>query len=103
MKKVLLKGPLLTQSGYGHHARTILRALRTREDDFDIFINPINWGQTGWVWQDDEFRQWMDERITTTQILLSQQKLRPDISLQITIPNEWKKMVHGKIEKDIAE
>ena len=56
-------------------------------DLFDIFIQPTAWGQTGWIWKNDEFRQWMDERITTTQILLSQQKIRPDISLQITIPN----------------
>jgi hypothetical protein len=91
-KKILVNGPVLSQSGYGEQSRFALRALKSREDEFEIFINPINWGQTGWVWQDDDFRQWMDEKITTTQILLSQQKLRPDMSLQITIPNEWQKM-----------
>ena len=60
MIKVLLKGPLLTQTGYGHHARTVLRALRTKEDLFDIYIQPIVWGQTSWIWEDNEERQWID-------------------------------------------
>ena len=34
----------------------------------------------------------MDERITLTQVLLHQKQLHPDISLQITIPNEFEKM-----------
>jgi len=37
-KKILLKGPLLTRSGYGEQARFALRALRSREDLFDIYI-----------------------------------------------------------------
>ena len=40
---VLLKGPILTRSGYGEHARFVLRALRSREDLFNIYIQPINW------------------------------------------------------------
>ena len=54
MKKVLLKGPLLTQSGYGHHTRTVLRALKTREDLFDIYIQAVSWGKTSWLWEDNE-------------------------------------------------
>jgi len=91
-KKIFVRGPVLSQSGYGEQARFALRALRSREDLFDIYIQPINWGQTGWVWEDSEFRQWMDERILTTQILLQQKQLQPDISLQITIPNEFQKL-----------
>ena len=59
---------------------------------FDIYIQPIPWGKTGWVWREDEFRQWMDERITATQVLIQQKQLNVDISLQVTIPNEWKKL-----------
>ncbi|MDA7494529.1 hypothetical protein N8467_00525 [bacterium] len=59
---------------------------------FDIYIQPINWGQTGWVWEDNEFRKWMDSRITDTQVLMQQKQLQPDISLQITIPNEFEKL-----------
>jgi glycosyltransferase involved in cell wall biosynthesis len=91
-KKIFVKGPVLSQSGYGEQSRFALRALRSREDLFDIYVHPIAWGKTGWVWEDSEFRQWMDERILTTQILLQQKQLQPDISLQITIPNEFEKL-----------
>jgi glycosyltransferase involved in cell wall biosynthesis len=91
-KKIFVKGPVLSQSGYGEQSRFALRALRSREDLFDIYIQPINWGQTGWIWQEDEMRQWMDRRILQTQVLLQKQQLQPDISLQITIPNEFEKL-----------
>ena len=91
-KKIFVKGPVLSQSGYGEQSRFALRALRSREDLFDIFIQPIPWGQTGWVWKDEEFRRWMDEKITLTQILSHKKQLQVDISLQITIPNEFQKI-----------
>ena len=91
-KKIFVRAPCLSQSGYGEQSRFALRALRSREDLFEVFIQPIPWGHTGWIWEDNEFRQWMDSRITQTQILLQQQSLNPDISLQITIPNEFQKI-----------
>jgi hypothetical protein len=91
-KKIFVKGPVLSQSGYGEQSRFALRALRSREDLFDIYIQPIPWGQTGWIWEESEFREWMDSRIGNTQALLNAKTLQPDISLQITIPNEFEKM-----------
>tara|TARA_A100001391_G_scaffold204672_1_gene201214 strand:- start:420 stop:1637 length:1218 start_codon:yes stop_codon:yes gene_type:complete len=91
-KKIFVKGPFLSQSGYGEQARFALRALRSREDLFDIYLIPIAWGKTGWIWEDNEARQWMDSRILETQMLIQQKQLQPDISLQITIPNEFEKM-----------
>ena len=91
-KKIFVIGPVLSQSGYGEQARFALRALRSREDLFDIYIQPINWGQTGWIWKEDEMRQWMDRRIIETQVLLQKRQLQPDVSLQITIPNEFEKL-----------
>ena len=91
-KKILVRGPVLSQSGYGEQARFALRALRSREDLFDIFILPIAWGKTGWIWEESEFRQWMDEKITLTQVLIQRKQLQVDMSLQITIPNEFQKI-----------
>lgn len=91
-KKIFVKGPVLSQSGYGEQSRFALRALRSREDIFDIYIQPIGWGKTGWTWQNDDLRQWIDERIMETQHQLQQKTLQPDISLQITIPNEFEKL-----------
>jgi hypothetical protein len=90
-KKIYVRGPVLSQSGYGEQSRFALRALRSREDLFDIYIQPINWGKTGWIWTDTEFRRWMDSRIIDTQILIQNKTLQPDISLQVTIPNEFEK------------
>ena len=92
MKKIFVRGPVLSATGYGEQSRFALRALRSRPDLFDVYIQPIPWGKSGWIWQDNEFRQWMDERIKTTQLLLNEKVLAPDISLQITIPNEFEKM-----------
>ena len=91
-KKIFVRAPCLSQSGYGEQSRFALRALRSREDLFDIYLQPIPWGQTGWIWEDDEFRQWMDDRITQTQVLSQEKALVPDLSLQITIPNEFEKL-----------
>ena len=62
-RKVLLKGPLLTRSGYGEHARFVLRALRSREDLFDIYLQPLQWGQTSWINEESEERTWIDHTI----------------------------------------
>jgi len=91
-KKIFVRAPVLSATGYGEQSRFALRALRSREDLFDIYVQPIPWGKSGWIWKTDEERDWLDARIGETQVLLQQKKLQPDISLQITIPNEFKKM-----------
>jgi glycosyltransferase involved in cell wall biosynthesis len=91
-KKILVKAPVLSQSGYGEQSRFALRALRSREDLFEIYIIPISWGNTGWVWRETEFRSWMDERISLTQALIHKKQISIDISLQITVPNEFQKI-----------
>jgi len=93
MKKVLVRGPALTRSGYGEHTRFILRSLRQHEDLFDIYLIPVNWGNTGWVYEDSEERRWLDSIVSKT-ATYQQENSSPnyDISMQVTIPNEWEKM-----------
>tara|TARA_Y100001973_G_C5206516_1_gene341833 strand:- start:5036 stop:6286 length:1251 start_codon:yes stop_codon:yes gene_type:complete len=90
-KKVLLKGPLLTRSGYGEQARFALRSLRSKPELYEVFIQPLQWGKTSWVTTSDEDRQWIDQTIEKT-IGYIQQGGKFDISLQVTIPNEWEKI-----------
>ena len=90
-KTVLVRGPALTQSGYGEHTRFVLRALRAQEDQLDIHVLPTGWGETGWLAINNEERHWIDERINAATHHL-QQKLPYDISVQVTIPNEWQKL-----------
>ena len=65
-KKILLKGPLLTRSGYGEQARFALRSLRSREDLFEVFIQPLQWGQTSWTSEVTDERRWIDQTIEKT-------------------------------------
>ena len=90
-KKLLFRGPLLTRSGYGEQSRFALRALASRQDIFDIYIQPIQWGQTSWISEDDEERQWIDETIEKT-IGRIQQGGTFDVTYQVTIPNEWERL-----------
>ena len=90
-KKVLVRAPVLTRSGYGEHGRFVLRALRSREDLFEVYVIPVNWGETGWLTSNNEERKWMDERIKAT-AEYGGNGGQFDISIQVTIPNEWEKM-----------
>ena len=89
--KILVKGPVLTQSGYGEQARFAVRSLRAHEDQFDIYIVPTTWGQTGWITKDTEEKRWLDFIINKTNHAL-QNRVPFDVSLQITIPNEWERL-----------
>jgi hypothetical protein len=90
-KKILVRGPVLSRSGYGEQARFALRSLRKHEDRFDIYLINTNWGATGWTAQDDEERQYVDFLIQKT-FHYTQNKGQFDISLQVTIPNEWERL-----------
>lgn len=89
--KVLVRGPALTRSGYGEHTRLVLRSLRSTEDEIDIFFIPTGWGQTGWIYEDTEERRWIDSLVEKT-VRHQHQQLQFDVSIQVTIPNEWQRM-----------
>lgn len=90
-KKIIIKAPMLSRSGYGEQARFALKALRTREDLFDIYIINIPWGNTGMMAESSEERQYIDQIIFKTHTYL-QTTNHFDLSLQITIPPEFEKM-----------
>lgn len=94
--KLYFKGPLLTRSGYGEQSRFALRAIRSRPDLFDVYIQPLQWGQTSWVSEADEERRWIDQNVEKT-IGYIQQGGTFDASFQVTIPNEWGKNLHQSI------
>ena len=91
-KKILVKGPVLTQSGYGEHCRFLLRSLRQHEDLFDIYLVAINWGKTNWLFEDNEERQWFDTLIKKTIEYQANKRGGFDVSIQVSIPNEWEKI-----------
>jgi len=89
--KILVKGPALSMSGYGEQTRFALQCLRSREDLFDIFLFPLNWGKTGWISESNEEREWINHLVLKTH-LHSENDGKYDMSLQVTIPNEWEKI-----------
>jgi len=62
-----------------------------REDEFDIHILPTAWGETGWLASNDDERAWMDTQVERAAQHL-QAKMPYDMSVQVTIPNEWQRM-----------
>jgi len=88
-KRILVRAPALSRSGYGEQSRFALRALRSREDLFDIFLINIPWGNTGEISGNDKDRKWIEELIYKT---VPNTNIPPDLSLQITIPIEFGKM-----------
>ena len=91
MKNIIVKGPALSRSGYGEQTRFALRALRAHEERFNILLMNMPWGHTGWIADDTEERAWLDEIMIKTEHHINN-KAPIDISLQVTIPNEWERM-----------
>ena len=58
MKKIIVKGPALSQTGYGEQTRFALRALRSRPDLFDIYLLNLEWGKSNHLIEDDEEHAW---------------------------------------------
>ena len=86
VKKVFVRAPVLTRSGYGEHARMIVDALSSRPELFDMYLEPINWGNTPWITDHDHRRKYYD--------FLARKRLGYqgpyDLSIQISIPPEFK-------------
>tara|TARA_R110000824_G_scaffold117972_5_gene270098 strand:- start:2680 stop:3966 length:1287 start_codon:yes stop_codon:yes gene_type:complete len=89
-KRIIVSGPALSRSGYGEQTRFALRALRSQEDKFDIYAVNLPWGATGNIIEDTEERQWIEQTLLKT-AMHAPNNLNPpfEISLQVTIPNEW--------------
>ena len=94
MKKIIVRGPALSRSGYGEHTRFLLRSLKETKD-FDLYLINTSWGGTSWLYEDDKEREWIDSLLIKT--LNSEQDDKFDLSLQVTIPNEWQKIAEKNI------
>ena len=91
MKKIIIKAPALSRSGYGEQTRFALRALRQREDILDLYLINTPWGQTGHIIEQTEERTWLESLMTKHNAHVSTGGTY-DASLQVSIPNEWEPM-----------
>jgi ADP-heptose:LPS heptosyltransferase/glycosyltransferase involved in cell wall biosynthesis len=95
MKKLIFRGPVLTASGYGVHARQLLKAL-IESQQFDISVESVRWGTTSFISERSEF---FDEIYRLSKKFEVEKKLNVtyDISVQVTIPIEFQKMADFNI------
>jgi hypothetical protein len=91
MKRVIVIGPALSQTGYGEQCRFAIRSLMSKPELFDVFLKPTEWGQSSWLMPNDKDRGWLDNLAGKTNAFVHQGGSF-DISLQVTIPNEWQKI-----------
>jgi hypothetical protein len=81
MRKVIIAGPVQTQSGYGHHVREIVENfIEQKGSEWDIKLISLPWGGTPMT-----FPISMDLQQRIIQLPLREQ---PDVWVQVSVPNE---------------
>ncbi len=93
MKPTLVfQAPIATRSGYGDHSRDLLHSLY-KLDKFNIKIISTRWGQTPMdaLNYSNEFHKWIVDNI------IPQITEKPDIYIQVTVPNEFQAIGHYNI------
>jgi len=85
LKKVVLRAPLLSISGYGVHSRQVFRWLLTQP--VEILCQIVPWGDTSWMLNDKLEGGLVGEIMKRS----ASQELgfKPDLSIQVILPNEW--------------
>ena len=82
--KVLLRAPLLTNSGYGVHSRQIFEWLYEKKN-IDLTVECLNWGGTPWLINSD-----LEDGLVG-KIMSKSKKIEGkfDLSIQVQLPDEW--------------
>lgn len=94
--KILLEAPILTQSGYGEHARLVFKSLLL-QDGVEIYTNPLNWGNTSWASSLDldlqnKIQDSIDEFVKYVQSCKQMgQNTSFDTQIHVGIPSEFEK------------
>ena len=85
-KRVILSGPVFSQSGYGVHTRQIASWLLKKHTagEINLMINPLGWGSSSWINEGDEIRQLHSLIVNPMEMIHM-----ADISFQVGLPHEW--------------
>ena len=82
MRKVVISSPVATQSGYGHHAREIIKQFIDKKgNEWEINLLSMPWGNTPFTYPIPT--DWK------TRVIGLPLQTKPDIWVQITVPNEF--------------
>lgn len=89
--RILVRGPALSASGYGEHCRFLIRSLM-KDPLCDLYVDNIKWGNLGFDLSVYEEIPGLREIINHTKQYLSTDNVFFDISVQVTIPNEFRRI-----------
>lgn len=89
---LVFQAPVACRAGYGDHARDLLHSLY-KLDKFDIKIISTRWGNTPMdaLNYDNVFHKWVVDNI------IQKVEQKPDIYIQVTVPNEFQPVGHYNI------
>ena len=83
MKTAVLRGPILSKSGYGTHCRQIFRWML--DAGYDVRCNITPWGITSWHVNPDDLNGLVGAAMQRT----SSPQTDTDLSIQVQLPHEW--------------
>ena len=88
MKKVLVRAPLLTSSGYGVHSRQVFSWLlaESKKLNFQLDVECLKWGMCSWLIDKDKENGLVGEIMSRSKPLEKEY----DVTFQIQLPDEWK-------------
>jgi glycosyltransferase involved in cell wall biosynthesis len=101
-KRMLFTGPVLTQTGYAHHAKDALMAFAGK-CGLDCAVLCTNWGACDWDSYVDKNKNFSAEKIFILSLISKietwkQANLAPDICVTVSIPPEFRRQApHGVI------
>lgn len=105
MKKVILRGPALSKSGYGEHTRQVFKYLSSI-DNIELKVQVLPWGITPWYLDSDACSGLIGEIVNRSDIKKNE---KFDVSVQVQLPNEWDTTIAStnigitaSVETDIA-
>ena len=88
MKTILVRGPLLTNSGYGVHSRQVFRwALEQEKHGHRVVCHCLPWGITPWKLNADDEGGLVGEIMQRS--VAENEAVNADLSVQVQLPNEW--------------
>jgi len=83
--KVLLRAPLLTNSGYGVHSRQVFEWLASKKN-IDLSVQCLNWGRCSWLINKNSHDGLVGKIMSYSNDI---QDKKFDMSFQVQLPNEW--------------
>jgi hypothetical protein len=91
---ILISSPYETHSGYGAHSRDLIRALleyNEKHNLYDIYLLSLDWGMTPQTYFENASKYMIDlfntHKITFDELYSG--KIKIDLSISITIPNQF--------------